>query len=382
MIGLRYSYKVLIRNPPVHPLMIHLKSTLLLLFVSSILVGSVFVTSLGVQKVTASTNASTSMNATGGTNQSGAAITTNTVNATANKLNVVTSVSPITNIVKNVGGERIALTGLVPEGVNSHTFELVPSDVVKVNDADLVIIDGLGLETNVENVVDGAHNSKPNLQILKLGDNTITPDQYIFDFSFPKEAGDPNPHLWLNVPYAMKFANLTRDKLVEMDPANTDYYKRNTDRYIMKLKQLDEGIMQAVQSVPEQNRKLLTYHDSWAYFAPEYGMVVIGAVQPSDFGQPTPREVASLIDQVKAENVPAIFGSEVFPTEVVDQIAKEANVKIVSTLSDDDLPGDADDAQNSYVGMMLENMKNMLVPLGGNVTALSNVTPDDTYSSG
>jgi ABC-type Zn uptake system ZnuABC Zn-binding protein ZnuA len=284
--------------------------------------------------------------------------------------------------VKNVAGDKIALTGLVPEGVNSHTFELVPSDVAKVNDADLVVIDGLGLETNVEDVVDQAHNTKPNLQILKLGDNTITPEQYIFDFSFPKEAGDPNPHLWLNVPYAMKFASLTRDKLIKMDPANADYYTENTDRYITKLKQLDEGIMKAVQSVPEQNRKLLTYHDSWAYFAPRYGMVVIGAVQPSDFGQPTPRGVAGLIDQIKVQKVPAIFGSEVFPTEVVDQIAKEANVKIVSTLSDDDLPGDAGDPQNSYVGMMLENMKNMLVPLGGNVSALSNITPDNTYSTG
>ena len=109
-------------------------------------------------------------------------------------------------------------------------------------------------------------------------------------------------------------------------------------------------------------------------------MMVIGAVQPSDFGQPTPREVAGLIDQIKAENVPAIFGSEVFPTEVVDQIAKEANVKVVSTLSDDDLPGDPGDPQNSYVGMMLENMENMLVPLGGNVGAISNITPDDTYT--
>jgi ABC-type Zn uptake system ZnuABC Zn-binding protein ZnuA len=257
----------------------------------------------------------------------------------------------------------------------------VPSNVVKVNDADLVIIDGLGLETNVEDVVDEAYNTKPNLQILKLGDNTITPDQYIFDFSFPKETGDPNPHLWLNVAYAMKFANLTRDKLMDMDPANADYYGENTDRYITKLNDLDQGIMHAVQSVPEHNRTLLTYHDSWAYFAPRYGMVVIGAIQPSDFGQPTPREVAKLIDQIKAENVPAIFGSEVFPTEVVDQIAKEANVKIVSTLSDDDLPGDAGEPQNSYVGMMLENMKNMLVPLGGNVSALSNVSPEDTYSS-
>jgi ABC-type Zn uptake system ZnuABC Zn-binding protein ZnuA len=304
-----------------------------------------------------------------------------TYSTLAKKLNVITSVSPITNIVKNVGGEKIELSGLVPEGVNSHTFDLVPSDVVKVNDADLVIIDGLGLETNVEDVVDEAYNTKPNLQILKLGDNTITPDQYIYDFSFPNETGDPNPHLWLNVAYAMKFANLTRDKLMDIDPANADYYGENTDRYITKLNDLDQGIMHAVQSVPEQNRKLLTYHDSWAYFAPRYGMVVIGAVQPSDFGQPTPREVAKLIDQIKAENVPAIFGSEVFPTEVVDQIAKEANVKIVSTLSDDDLPGDAGEPQNSYVGMMLENMKNMLVPLGGNVSALSNVSPEDTYSS-
>ena len=331
------------------------------------LICSVFAASLGVYNATASTNASNNKLASNMT--------------PTEKLNIVTSVSPITNIVKNVAGERTTLTGLVPEGINSHTFELVPSDVVKVNNADLVIIDGLGLEVNVEDVVDQALNANPDLQVLKLGDNTITPDQYIFDYSFPKEAGDPNPHLWLNVPYAMKFANLTRDKLIEMDPTNADYYTENVDRYITKLKQLDVGIMKAVQTVPEENRKLLTYHDSWAYFAPRYGMVVIGAIQPSDFGQPTPREVANLIDQIKAENVPAIFGSEVFPTEVVDQIANEANVQIVSTLSDDDLPGNPVDPQNSYVGMMLENMENMLVPLGGNVSALSNVDPTDTYSS-
>ncbi|HZD34026.1 MAG TPA: metal ABC transporter substrate-binding protein [Nitrososphaeraceae archaeon] len=345
--------------------------------------GSIFITLLDAQNVTASTNPTYSMDMTGGTNQTESVVNnTDTTNTTlTKKLNVVTSVSPITNIVENVGGEKITLAGLVPEGVNSHTFELVPSDVVKVNDADLVIIDGLGLEVNIEDVVDAAQNVNPDLQILKLGDNTITPDQYVFDFSFPKEAGDPNPHLWLNVLYAMKFANLTRDKLIEIDPANADYYAENTNRYITKLKQLDEGIMRAVQTVPSENRKLLTYHDSWAYFAPRYGMVVIGAIQPSDFGQPTPQEVSSLIDQIKTEKVPAIFGSKVFPTEVVDQIANEADVQIVSTLSDDDLPGDPGDPQNSYVGMMLENMENMVVPLGGNVSALSNLDPTDTYAS-
>jgi ABC-type Zn uptake system ZnuABC Zn-binding protein ZnuA len=306
-------------------------------------------------------------------------INNTSTSAPTKKLNVVTSVSPITNIVKNIGGDKIDLAGLVPEGVNSHTFELVPSDVIKINNADIVIIDGLGLDTNIEDIAEVAQTMNPKLKMLKLGDNTITPEQWVFDYSFPKEKGDPNPHLWLNVAYAMKFANLTRDKLIELDPQNAQYYAANTDRYISLLKKLDEGIMKAVQTVPPQNRKLLTYHDSWAYFASRYNMTVIGAVQPSDFGEPTPQEVTRIIDQIRSEKVPAIFASEVFPTEIVNQIAKEGNVKIVGTLSDDDLPSNPGDPEHTYVGMMLENMKNMLVPLGGNITSLQGVNPKDTY---
>ena len=311
--------------------------------------------------------------------QNNSTIADATNNSTIQNLNVVTSVSPITNIIRNVGGDKIDLVGLVPEGVNSHTFELMPSDVVKVNNADLVVIDGLGLETNVEDIAEEARNKDPQLQVLKLGDNTITSDQWVFDFSFPEKKGDPNPHLWLNVAYAMNFANLTRDKLIEMDPQNAHYYTTNTDRYISLLKNLDKGIMQAVSTVPPDNRKLLTYHDSWAYFALRYNMTVIGAVQPSDFGEPTTQEVARIIDQIRSERVPAIFASEVFPTGVVDQIAKEGNVTIVGTLSDDDLPGNPGNPEHSYVGMMLVNMENMLVPLGGNITALNGVHPKDTY---
>jgi ABC-type Zn uptake system ZnuABC Zn-binding protein ZnuA len=305
--------------------------------------------------------------------------TLNTSPRAAEILDVLASVSPITSIIKNIGGDRIVLTGLVPEGVNSHTFELVPSDVIKVNKADLVIINGLGLESNLEDAALEAQSKNPKLQILKLGENTITPAQWLFDFSFPKEKGDPNPHLWLNVAYAMKFANLTRDKLIEMDPQNAKYYLENTERYISLLKRLDEGILQAVQTVPPQNRKLLTYHDSWTYFATRYNMTVVGAVQPSDFGEPTPREFARLVDQIKSERIPAIFASEVFPTQVVNQIAKESGAKIVKTLSDDDLPGSQGESRHSYVGMMLENMKSMLTPLGGNITSLTDINPRDTY---
>jgi ABC-type Zn uptake system ZnuABC Zn-binding protein ZnuA len=293
------------------------------------------------------------------------------------KINVVSSVAPITNIIKNIGGDKINLIGLVPEGVNSHTFELVPSDAVKIHDADLVIIDGLNLEADVERTANAAISKDPQIQLLKLGDNTISKDHWIFDFSFPKEKGTPNPHLWLNVDYAIKFANLTRDKLIEMDPSNANYYTENSKKYNDLLSQLDDGIKKSVETIPKENRKLLTYHDSWAYFAPRYGMTVIGAIQPSDFGEPSAKDVANLIDQVREVKVPAIFASEVFPTNIINQIAKEGNITVVETLSDDDLPGDPGDDNHSYIGMMIENMKNMIIPLGGNILALKDVNPQN-----
>ena len=294
-----------------------------------------------------------------------------------NKLNIVTSVAPITNIVQNIGGEKINLIGLVPEGVNSHTFDLVPSDAIKINNADLIIIDGLNLETEVEKIANNAIAKNSKIHLLKLGDNTVDKADWIFDFSFPKEKGDPNPHLWLNVYYAIKFANLTRDKLIEIDPCNSKYYTENSNKYTNLLKQLDNGIKKSIMTIPPENRKLLTYHDSWAYFASRYGMTVIGAIQPSDFGEPSAKDVADLIDQVRAEKVPAIFASEVFPTNIIDQIAKEGNITVVETLSDDDLPGKPGDNNHSYVGMMIENMKNMIIPLSGNIDALKNINPEN-----
>src|SRR5919107_2885378 len=210
------------------------------------------------------------------------------------KLDVVTSVAPITNIVQNIGGDKINLIGLVPEGLNSHTFELVPSDIIKINNADLIIIDGLNLEVSVEQAANNVIAKNSHIQMLKLGEKTLSKADRIFDFSFPKEKGDPNPHLWLNVEYTIKFANLTRDKLIEMDPSNSQYYIENSNKYITLLTQLDEGIKKSVETIPVENRKLLTYHDSWAYFAHRYGMELIGAIQATDFSDPSPKDFADL----------------------------------------------------------------------------------------
>ena len=232
----------------------------------------------------------------------------------------------------------------------------------------------------MEKVVNESLKNKPDIQLLKLADNAINSTDWIFDFSFPKEQGHPNPHLWLNPVNAMKFANLTKDKLIEMDPNNTAYYTENAEKYIDLLKQLDKGIKAAVQTIPPENRKLITYHDSWAYFAPRYNMTVIGAVQPSDFSEPSPLDIAKLIDQIKTEKVPAIFASEVFSNRITDQIAKEAGVDIVQTFRDDALPGNLTSPNHTYVGMMLDNMEKMIIPLGGNTSSLTNINPENTYT--
>ena len=238
------------------------------------------------------------------------------------KLSVVTTVAPITSIVENIAGDRATVTGIIPEGTNSHTFEPIPSDSKLLNSADLVIFNGLDLETPTQKLAQA--NLKKGAMTYSLGDKTIKEADYIYDFSFPKEQGHPNPHLWLNPEYAMRYATLARDELVRIDPKNRDTYGQNAAQFIQKIEALDEAIKTAIRTIPPNNRRLLTYHDSWPYFARRYGFQVIGAVQPSDFADPSPKEVMRLIDQIRKEKVPAVFGSEVFPSPVLEQIAKEA----------------------------------------------------------
>ena len=293
------------------------------------------------------------------------------------KLNVATTVAPISSIVRNVAGPRINLRGIVPDGVNSHTFEPAPSDAQILGKADILIMNGLFLEEPTKELAEA--NMREGTEIYPLADHTITQDEWAFDFSFPEDEGHPNPHLWINVPYALNYAVLSQGKLAELDPDNADYYAENLERYRAVLDALDAGIMTAVQTIPEQNRKLLTYHDSYAYFARHYGMTVIGAVQPSDFSEPSPREVAALIDQIREEQIPAVFGSEVFPSDVLEQIANEAGAVYVDQLRDDDPPGEPGAPEHTYIGMMLKNMELMIPALGGNVDALAGIEPWDTY---
>jgi ABC-type Zn uptake system ZnuABC Zn-binding protein ZnuA len=295
----------------------------------------------------------------------------------ADMLDVATTVAPISSIARNIGGTRIRLRGIIPDATNSHTFEPTPSDAQTLAKADLIVVNGLHLE---QPTLDLAEASKrPETPIKQLGDGTITPQEWLFDFSFPESKGDPNPHLWMNPRYARGYAELLRDWLSQADPTNADYYAANYAAYAERLDALDAAIRKLTPSVPPENRKLLTYHDSWAYWAREYGFTVIGAVQASDFSDPSPQEVAHLIEQIRAEKVPAVFGSEVFPSPVLEQIARESGARFIDALRDDEPPGAQNSAEHTYLGMMKRDMIVMFEALGGRTDAFEALEVTDTY---
>ena len=289
--------------------------------------------------------------------------------ATGSDFQVVTTVAPITSIAANVIGDCAEIVGIVPEGTNSHTFEPPPSAAELMTTADVVFINGLQLEEPTKalaetNVADG-------VQIIELGDLTITPELYKYDFSFPEDGGKPNPHLWTDPTLVKVYADIILDTMVAEVPECTEQMTANHLEFLALVDEFDVAIREAFDTIPEDQRKLVTYHDAYAYFADSYGWNVIGAVQPADFGDPTPADVVNLIEQIEAEQVPAIFGSEVFPSPILEQIAEETGAVYVDDLRDDDLPDAPGDENHSWLGLMKFNFVTMTEALGGDATALS-----------
>ncbi|MEO6204615.1 MAG: metal ABC transporter substrate-binding protein, partial [Mycobacteriales bacterium] len=247
--------------------------------------------------------------------------------ATANDgtLRIVSTVAPITSIIANIAGDKARITGVVPEGTNSHTFEPPPRAAAVMEDADLVFVNGLQLEEPTFELAEA--NAPKTATIVKLGEQVLPESEYTYDFSFPKKDGKPNPHLWTDPLLAMKYAGVIKDVLTKRDPTNAAYYAANLEAFDIKATALSEALKADQATIPGGNKDLLTYHDAYAYFARDYGWTVIGAVQPSNFEDPQPKEIARLVDQIRARKVPVIFGSEVFPSKVLAQIGRETGAR-------------------------------------------------------
>jgi manganese/iron transport system substrate-binding protein len=250
------------------------------------------------------------------------------------KVGVVVSLAIFADFARQVGGDSVDVSTLVPAGADPHTYEPGPSRIEELTKADLVIVNGLGLEAALEDVVEENISSSAILVELAEGLSVI----------------DENPHLWLDVQNAIAYVEHIRDALVEIDPAAAETYRANADSYLAELRALDEEVAAAIEPIPSERRKLVTYHDAFPYLALRYGLEVVGVVVASPGKEPSAKDVANLVDTITAEDVPAVFKEPQLNARILELAADDAGVEVCTLYS-----GTLDKKVNTYVKLMRFN---------------------------
>lgn len=261
------------------------------------------------------------------------------------RINLVATNSILADIARNVGGDRVNVTSLVSANGDSHVYTPAPSDAKRIADSRLVIINGLGLEGWLPRLVKSA-GGKADIVTATTG---ITPR---------KQDGHADPHAWQAVPNAGIYAGNIRDALIAADPASAATYRANTDAYQAKLDQLDKEIREAVAGIPQARRKVISTHDAFGYFADAYGITFVAPRGVSTEAEPSARDVAAIITQVRKAGIPAVFLENISDPRLMKRIAGETGAKIGGTLYSDSLTDEKGDAP-TYIDMVRHNIKTL-----------------------
>lgn len=280
-------------------------------------------------------------------------------------------------IVREIAGDLLQLDSVVPPGANGHTYEPVPADAMRVAIADLYIENGMGLNDAVSAFVRANYRSgTPDIRLSdSIPSNEVISTDSAEQIAAHGHAHSFNAHFWTDPNYVILYAERISIALSSLDPANATTYAANASDFIERLRAMDEVFRAAIASIPITNRKLVVYHDSWSYFGRRYGIPIVGAIQPVSFAEPSADEIRKMVDQIRAERVPAFFGSEVFPSDVLNALAAETGARYYSDLSDEELPGEPGSPEHSYEGMMIQNVRLITSALGGNVSLLDTLSP-------
>ncbi len=264
-------------------------------------------------------------------------------------IDVVTTTTVFADIVRNVGGDRVSVESIIPAGVGPEDYEPKPDDARKLAVARLIVKNGVGLDDFLDRLLDANSTSAP---LLTLGDGipTISVD------------GEPNPHFWLD-------PTLVRDhylpaivaQLSALDPAGRSTYEANAAAYAGRLDQLDAALVAQVVTIPAGNRKLVTFHDAFPYFARHFGFELVGVILRNVGQDPTAAELADLVATVRAAQVKAVFSEAQFNPKLARTLADEAGIsQVVTTIYNDALgPAPAD----TYLGMMSWNVDQIVMAL-------------------
>ena len=261
----------------------------------------------------------------------------------AERLNVVASFSIISDFVRAIGGERVNLTTLVGPDSDVHVYAPTPSDAKTIAAAQVLIVNGLGLEGWLPRLVQSS-GSKAPIVTATTGIATL------------KSGSDYDPHAWQSVANAKLYVTNIRDALASADPADAEFFRDRAGRYLADLDALDREVREAIEKIPPERRKVISTHDAFGYFAAAYGIAFIAPLGVSTESEPSARDIAKIIGQVRAARIPAVFLENISDDRLVGRIAAETGAVIGGTLFSDSLTTEKGDAP-TYIAMVRHNIK-------------------------
>lgn len=273
------------------------------------------------------------------------------------RLQVVATFSILGDVIHAIAGDNIDLTVLVGADADTHSYEPVPQDSVALTNANLIFENGLGFESWLADMVTAAGVQGQQV-VVSQGFTAGT-------ISVGDEAGETDPHIWQNPYNYVRVAELIRDTLIAADPGNAVSYQLNANAYITDLLATDTYILQQVQALPVDQRKLVTNHDAFGYFASRYGLEIVGTALGSvstEGASGSAANIVQLVETVRATGARAIFPENIENADVVKQIAQEAGVVVGAPLCSDALTV-ADGPCPTYLQMLRYNIDSIISAL-------------------
>lgn len=253
----------------------------------------------------------------------------------SNPLNVVATTTLVGDVVRHIVGDAARVTVLLPVGADPHSFEPTPQDAARLAEADLIFINGAGLEEFLDRLLENAGGTaevvsvSEGIPFMELTEAHEGEEEPTGEQAHHHEGVDP--HVWMDPNLVLIWVDNIEKALIAQDPANRSLYKANAEAYRKQLIELDAWVRQQVDQVAQANRKLVTDHQSLGYFAARYGFEQVGAIIPSftSQAQPSAQELAALEDTIKALGVRAVFVSVAVNPALAQRLAEDTHIKVV-----------------------------------------------------
>lgn len=270
------------------------------------------------------------------------------------EISIVVGSTVVASLVNDVAGDFASVVSLVPNAVDAHTYEPLPSEMKALETADIVFLADAELNSRLTELV--TNTAPSDVPIVFLNESVLQADDYIYINRASQEG--KNPHTWTNLRFTWYWVNTIEESINGFlsNPEDQATVSANARAVQKEINTLHEEILGTVSELPVSSRKLVVYHDAWEYFGREYGVTVVGTLQAVDYSEPSPAQLATIIQQIKINNVKSFYGSEVFPSDVLETIARETGAEYISDLSDDALPAEVGSRPYLYVELMRNNL--------------------------